>query len=312
MTNADEKKPRRRPPTANRAKGRIGGGNSLDDAAEHTSPVSPLAGAPWNPTATVEGDDTFDDAPLVPLQEPELESEPLEQVLTGQVVKPDQQRGFLDEPEFELAPADADPQVQFAHYQGIISNARRKVERVLDKTERYFRLTAGPALIEIHREESYKAAGFSTWAAATEFFGLSVRRSYQLMDSVRAMEWLDGVTSEVPGERQLRAILPIGDKYGKEAAQKVWRLAEERGRTSGSALDQAAIDLNFKVALEATPAEQSKQVELAWRSFEPALQALNDLSTLRRIAAETPEKGREIKGKLQAALAALGDLLDEE
>jgi hypothetical protein len=107
---------------------------------------------------------------------------------------------------------------------GRTSLGRFKVEKVLTKAERYWRLTAGPALKEIRDNALFKAAGFASFERyVDERWDMSRARAYQLIDSVRAMKALEDVTPEVPNERQLRAILPVVDDHGKDAAEQVWR-----------------------------------------------------------------------------------------
>uniref|UniRef100_UPI003F49735A hypothetical protein n=1 Tax=Microtetraspora malaysiensis TaxID=161358 RepID=UPI003F49735A len=236
---------------------------------------------------------------------PAAEAPAVERVVTGMVLPPSS--GMIpDEPEFALAPADADVESQFHHYESLISRARGKVETVLTKAERYWRLTAGPALQEIRDNALYQGAGFASFERyVAERWGMSRPRAYQLIDSVRAMKALGPVTSEVPNERQLRAIVPVVDQHGVEAAQAVWKLAEERGRTSGAALEQAAIDLKYRAALAAPPEPEATPVVLAWPRYEPMLRELEDLRGLRQVAAEAPDRARELATKFRKAAAEL-------
>jgi hypothetical protein len=230
-----------------------------------------------------------------------------EQVLTGVPVAPSSALADIpDAPDFTPAAEDAQPEDAFAHYDSTISRARAKVAKVLTKAERYWRLTAGPALKAIRdNPELYKSAGFSSFERyVSERWDMSRPRAYQLIDSVRAMQALEGVTDEVPNERQLRAILPVVDDHGKEAAERVWALAEERGRTSGAGLEQAARDLGFLPALEAPKQEAPKQ-EAVWPRYEPMFRALGDLRGLRRVATETPERARELAARLRQAAEEL-------
>ncbi|MEV4079171.1 hypothetical protein AB0J43_02610 [Nonomuraea fuscirosea] len=229
-----------------------------------------------------------------------------EHILTGQLVSPSTALADIpDRPDFAPAAEDADPETAFAHYEATISRARAKVAKVLTKAERYWRLTAGPALKEIRDNQLYKAAGFGTFERyVDERWDMSRPRAYQLIDSVRAMQALEDVTDEVPNERQLRAILPVVDDHGKEAAGRVWALAEERGRTSGAGLEQAARDLGFRPALEA-PTKEEPKVEAVWPRYEPMFRALGDLRGLRRVATETPERARELAARLRQAAEEL-------
>ncbi|MFC4536918.1 hypothetical protein [Sphaerisporangium dianthi] len=224
----------------------------------------------------------------------------VEHVVSGTVVPPS--AGFPEEPEFTPSTAQ-DPTEQFVHYEGLISRARVKVERVLSEAERYWRLTAGPALKEIRDNGLYKTAGFSSFERyVADRWDMSRPRAYQLIDSVRAMKWLEGVTGEVPNERQLRAILPVGDAHGAAAAQQVWKLAEERGRTSGSALERAAADLGYRPAIE-PPSD--KQPLPMWARYEPVFGALEDLRGLRQVALEAPDRARQLAARFRQAAAEL-------
>ncbi|SEU46875.1 hypothetical protein [Nonomuraea wenchangensis] len=244
-------------------------------------------------------------ASAVAVAEP-MTDQSVEQVLTGQLVPPVAALADIpDAPDFTPAADGADPEAAFAHYDSTISRARAKVEKVLTKAERYWRLTAGPALKEIRDNQLYKAAGFATFERyVDERWDMSRPRAYQLIDSVRAMQALEGVTDEVPNERQLRALLPVVDQHGTEAAGQVWKLAEERGRTSGAGLDAAARDLGFLPALEAAKQDGPKP-EVVWPRYEPVFRALGDLRGLRRVAVETPDRARELAARLRQAAEEL-------
>ncbi|MEV0236798.1 hypothetical protein [Nonomuraea sp. NPDC050786] len=247
-------------------------------------------------------------AELAAQQEAESGGLDAEPVLTGQLVLPSTALADIpDAPDFTLAAEDADRAAQFAHYDATISRARAKVAKVLTKAERYWRLTAGPALKQIRDDGLYKDAGFASFERyVDERWDMSRPRAYQLIDSVRAMEALEGVTDEVPNERQLRAILPVVDGHGKEAAEQVWRLAEERGRTSGAGLEQAARDLGFLPSLEAPKQDEpTSEAQPVWPRYEPMFRALDDLRGLRRVATEVPERARELAARLRQAAAEL-------
>ncbi|MDP9869681.1 MULTISPECIES: hypothetical protein [Streptosporangium] len=103
----------------------------------------------------------------------------------------------------------------------------------------------------------------------------------------------------------MRAPKPVLDEYGGAAIRSVWKLAEERGQTSGTALTQAAIDLDCLPALEAAAGSGSKQAELVWPRHEPVMRVLDDFRGLRQVAAEAPERARLLAAELRQATAEL-------
>lgn len=233
------------------------------------------------------------------------EASSLETVLTGMVIPRSAAADTLDAPSF-TPPTANDPKDQLAYCEAQISNARKRVEEFLAKAERYWRLTAGPALQEIRDKALYKAAGFSSFEEYVDKrWRISRQRAYQLINSVRALKWLEGVTNEVPNERQLRAILPVGDEHGPEAARQVWKLAEERGRTSGAELERAARDLGFLPELGPAQSSEPSRALSVWTRYEPVLRTLSDLRGLRRVAVEMPDRARELAAALRQAAAEL-------
>jgi hypothetical protein len=279
-------------------------GNAAEDAYERLAraqqAVAELQQVPVAEASLPALVDTQPPALAVEASEPGPDVAPIsETVITGTVLLPST---GIDEPEFEMAP-EGDQEAQFVHYDALISRARSKVEKTLTKAERYWRLTAGPALKEIRDKGLYKANYATFEQYVSQRWQMSRPRAYQLIDSVRAMEWLEGVTSEVPNERQLRAILPIGDTCGEKAAQEVWQLAESRGRTSGSALEAAARELGYRPAIEAPKDAPAPQP--VWARYEPVLGMLEDLGGLRLVAREAPERAKRLAEKFRKAAEEL-------
>jgi hypothetical protein len=181
-------------------------------------------------------------------------------------------------------------------------------------------LVAGQALREVRDGRLFTHAGHESFDGYVQArWNIQRAHAYRLIDAVPVVRALAGTVRTELKERQMRALVPVGRKYGDQAVRDVWAEADRRGRTSGAGLEEIANILGYgEPIVEATaqaqalatavvPSPRRDSVALlrrAWSRF--------DARTIREAAGQDPDEVRrivaELRGVLDEVEADLGGL----
>jgi hypothetical protein len=186
---------RRRPP---RGKGRIGGANPLTDSAEHTDPVSPLAGATWSPSVAADSERSA----LTVAAEPTSKSS----AVPVRLALPE--------------PYEAEEEVT-----GPLSDTERAhlqvCEAALDQLRTAFRY-AGQALQVIRDARLYRETHATFEEYVLQRWGISRPQAYRWIDAWPLAERLSPIGDTKLTESHVRPLVPVARHHGQDAAATVY------------------------------------------------------------------------------------------
>lgn len=285
MTSDAKPAARRRPPRG--SKGKIGGGNPVADTAEHTAPVSPLAGAAWTHGAHSSTD------PAVEQAQPE----------TGLDA-----RGLPEPYEAE-------------DVTGPLSTHERNdlivCEAAIDRLRVAFSY-AGRALQVIRDGRLYREAYPTFEEYCQDRWEMTRQQASRLILAWPLAERLSPMGDKI-NERQVRELLSLAERHGQDAAVTVYQtVAETDGVQVTAAILKGAVSVLPADRWTADEAVEQIRAYLAGQVTPPETPALTPVelwateagrvrTALRRIrhdairaaAAERPEEARQLAAELR-------------
>jgi hypothetical protein len=210
--------------------------------------------------------------------------------------------------EFRRASAAAEPEEQLRHYERTIGDAQTAVQGMLQAAHEQWVLVAGQALREVRDGRLFTHAGHETFDGYVQArWNIQRAHAYRLIDAVPVVRALAGTVRTELKERQMRALVPVGRKFGDQAVRDVWAEAERRGRTSGAGLEEIAGILGYGEPIAESTAQASGTAVVpsprrdsvavlrrAWSQF--------DARTIREAAGQDPDEVRRIVAELRGVL----------
>ncbi|MYW02972.1 hypothetical protein [Streptomyces sp. SID3343] len=210
--------------------------------------------------------------------------------------------------EFRRASATADPEEQLRHYERTIGDAQTAVQGMLQAAHEQWVLVAGQALREVRDGRLFTHAGHESFDGYVQArWNIQRAHAYRLIDALPVVRALAGTVRNELKERQMRALVPVGRKFGDQAVRDVWAEAERRGRTSGAGLEEIAGILGYGEPL-VEPAAQTSATAVVPSPRRDSVAVLRrawsqfDARTIREAAGQDPDEVRRIVAELRGVL----------